>query len=241
MSASRLKRHTIEPVGFMVSPYRQKFGVPRQPGLVRQAVGYVELVPPYDDPAAIEGLAAFSHVWLTFVFHHCLTQGWRRRVRPPRLGGNRSCGVFASRSPFRPNHLGLSAVELLEVETAPAVRLHVRGMDLLDGSPIVDIKPYLPYADALPAAKGGFAAAAPAPSLRVDFAPAAAAAVAGQPELAGLIRSVLALDPRPAYRAGEPARRYGMCLGEAEIAFRVEDGVATVLEIAGRRSPPEPD
>jgi tRNA-Thr(GGU) m(6)t(6)A37 methyltransferase TsaA len=225
------KQFVIDVVGIAHSPFRQKFGIPRQPRLVPEAVGHIELLPPYDDPAMLDGIRGFSHLWLSFVFHHCVDKGWRKRVRPPRLGGNEWRGVFASRSPFRPNHLGLSAVELLGVEEGSPLRLRVGGMDLLDGTPIVDIKPYVPYADAVAQASGGFAATPPDARLEVVFAPVAAEALAGRGELQALIRAVLELDPRPAYRAGEDAGEYGMLLGDVDVRFRIADGVARVTAL----------
>ncbi len=229
----------LEAVAVMHSPYRERFGIPRQPGLVPDVVGEVCLLPPYDDPAMVRGLAEFSHIWLTFVFDQCVGRGWRPQVRPPRLGGNQSVGVWASRSPFRPNFLGLSAVRLLEVVERPNPLLRVAGMDLLDGTPVVDIKPYLPYADRLAEATGGFAPQAPGVCLRVRFSAAAEEdlAAAADPEgLRRLVTAVLALDPRPAYRQGpEPGRLYGMRLDAFEVRWTVDaQGVEVrALEPAG--------
>jgi tRNA-Thr(GGU) m(6)t(6)A37 methyltransferase TsaA len=234
--------YLIEPIARVVSPFRQKFGIPRQAGLVPEARGWIELLPPYDQPAVVDGLEEFSHLWLTFVFHAVRGQGWRARVRPPRLGGNRARGVFATRSPYRPNHLGLSVVELLRVETVGGVRLQVAGLDLLDGTPVVDIRPYLPYADALPAARGGFADQPPQPRLRVTFTPAVQQRLQARADgasLAELLRGVLALDPRPAYHDGrtDGARVYGLRLADLDVRFRVDDGVAEVLELAPGEDP----
>ncbi|MGB5466201.1 MAG: tRNA (N6-threonylcarbamoyladenosine(37)-N6)-methyltransferase TrmO, partial [Sedimenticolaceae bacterium] len=151
----------IEPVARVRSPFQERFGIPRQPGLAPSAIGEVRLLAPFDDAAMLQGLEGFSHVWLTFQFDRCVAQAWRPRVRPPRLGGNREVGVWASRSPFRPNFLGLSAVRLLQVVIQPEPLLRVSGLDLLDGTPVFDIKPYLPYADAIADAEGGFAPGAP--------------------------------------------------------------------------------
>lgn len=229
-------RINIDPVAVVHSPFEEKFGIPRQSGLVPLAMGEVRFRAPYDDPGMLEGLAGFSHVWLTFQFHRCVGEGWRARVRPPRLGGNRTVGVWASRSPYRPNFLGLSVVRLLEVVTSPAPMLRVAGVDLLDGTPVVDIKPYLPYSDALPDARGGFAPGAPDPRLAVRFLPQAekdCAAVARSGELRELITQVLALDPRPAYRQGpEPARRYGMRLAGCEVRWRVTDDGVEVMAVS---------
>ena len=222
----------LEPVAVMRSPFDEKFGIPRQSGLCDRAIGEVVFVPPYDDPAMLDQLDGFSHVWLTFQFSANVDAGWRPRVRPPRLGGNREVGVWASRSPFRPNALGLSVVRLCEVVTAPRPLLRVAGVDLLDGTPILDVKPYLPYSDAIPDALPGYAAGAPQPVLPVRFAaqPAEWFVANGQEALRALLVDVLALDPRPAYRdAVEPDRRYGMRLAGHEIGWRVDaDGVEVV-------------
>ncbi len=220
----------IEPVAVVRSPFEERFGIPRQSGLAPSAVGEVRLLEPYDDPAMLEGLDGFSHIWLTFRFDRCVAQGWRARVRPPRLGGNAEVGVWASRSPFRPNFLGLSVVRLLEVVASPRPLLRVSGLDLLDGTPVFDIKPYLPYADAVHDAHGGFAPAAPEARLAVTFAPLAERQLAAQPDpdwLRSLLVEVLALDPRPAYRQGaEPGRLYGMRLAGLDVRWRVGvDGV----------------
>lgn len=223
MRVTGTESFVIEPVALVRSPFAEKFGIPRQSGLVPLATGSVELLPPYDDASMLDGLAGFSHVWLTFRFHACAGQGWRPRVRPPRLGGNTEVGVWASRSPFRPNGLGLSVVRLLEVVTRPRPLLRVAGIDLLDGTPVVDIKPYLPYSDALVDAEAGFAPAAPDPVLPVRLSAAAERDVATAPDpegLRALLVQVLALDPRPAYRRGaEPDRRYGMRLAGFDVKW----------------------
>ncbi|GHD65831.1 tRNA (N6-threonylcarbamoyladenosine(37)-N6)-methyltransferase TrmO [Jeongeupia chitinilytica] len=220
---------SLSPLGHLATPFPDKFGIPRQPSLAPHATGTLRLLPPYDRPEAVRGLDAFSHVWLTFVFHQTGGQ-WQPTVRPPRLGGNARVGVFASRSPFRPNSLGLSLVELAGVDTTDGVVLHFRGVDLVDGTPIVDIKPYIPYVESLPDAVGGFASSAP-PRLTVNFSTAARQAIERQarhhPELAALITEVLAQDPRPAY-AGDPARVYGVRLYRFDVKFRVADGCAFV-------------
>ena len=147
---------SLQPVGILHSPYKEKFAVPRQPGLVPSARARLELLPPCNDAQTLRGIEQFSHLWLIFQFHECASQGWHPTVRPPRLGGNERVGVFASRSPFRPNGLGLSVVQLLGVhQQGPRLWLELAGIDLVDGTPILDIKPYVPYADSHPQACGG--------------------------------------------------------------------------------------
>lgn len=228
-------RYSFAPIGVIRSCFREKFGIPRQPGLAPLARATLELLPPYEQPATVRGLEAFSHVWLVFVFHGVPVGHWRPTVRPPRLGGNRRLGVFATRSTFRPNPIGLSAVRLEGIHIAQRqVMLHLAGVDLLDGTPILDIKPYLPYADCLPEASGGFAAEAPS-RLAVEFSPMAAAFCAAQPrtELRALITQTLEQDPRPAYHDAEPiSRRYGMRLYDYEICWEMRDRVAYVIAIS---------
>ena len=249
----------LTPIGVMISDYPDKFGVPRQPGLVEAARGVVSLKAPFDDPHAIDGLTAYSHLWLGFLFDRS-PNTWRARVRPPRLGGNKRVGVFATRSTHRPNRLGLSVVRLLDVATSarPTVapwqcagavgrrpaRTHllIGGHDLVSGTPIVDIKPYLPWVDALADARADLAPAAP-PALAVRWETAAEQAVASREDadtLRALIEQVLAQDPRPAYRRGDAMRVYGVALRDVDVRFVVQEtGVACVLEIvAGTFQPP---
>jgi len=194
---------------------------------------------PWDQLAFFEGLEEASHLWVTFLFHQNREQGWRGRVRPPRLGGNRRLGVFATRSPFRPNHLGLSVLRLTGIESqgSRGVKLHVSGVDMVDGTPVLDIKPYLPYADAPAEAHGGFAAEVPEAKLAVVFVPEVERRLAEMTqgaELARLVESLIALDPRPAYAAGsDQGRVYGMQFYGWDIRWRVDDAgrSAQVVEI----------
>ncbi|MFP4263532.1 MAG: tRNA (N6-threonylcarbamoyladenosine(37)-N6)-methyltransferase TrmO [Halomonas sp.] len=225
---------TLSPIGVIESDFPDKFGVPRQPGLAPSARATLRLLPPYDDPLAVRGLEAFSHLWLTFRFH-ASPERWTPLVRPPRLGGNRKVGVFASRSTHRPNRLGLSLVELLAVELGDGVRLSLAGTDLVSGTPVLDIKPYLPWAEARPEARAGFAPEAPR-RLAVRFGPEAEAALAARKDAASLralISEVLAQDPRPAYRRGDAARTYGVRLRDVDVRFRalVDGGGAPLLEV----------
>ncbi|MFC3284611.1 tRNA (N6-threonylcarbamoyladenosine(37)-N6)-methyltransferase TrmO [Litchfieldella rifensis] len=214
----------LDVIGRIESDYPDKFGIPRQPGLARAAQARLVLLPPFDDPLAVRGLEHFSHLWLSFVFHRSPPR-WTPLVRPPRLGGNAKIGVFASRSTHRPNRLGLSLVELTGIDTSRGVRLELRGHDLLDGTPVLDIKPYLPWAESLPEACAGFAPEAP-PQRPVTFSPEADAALAirtDRDSLRELIVQVLAQDPRPAYRNGAEERRYGLRLRDVDVRFRAEE------------------
>jgi len=226
-------RYSFEAIGIVRSPYKEKFGIPRQPDLAPSAHAMLELLPPYDQPDCVRGLEAFSHVWVTFVFHQTAGRGWQPLVRPPRLGGNAKVGVFASRSTHRPNPLGLSLVKLAGIDTRNGVRLRLQGTDLLDGTPVLDIKPYIPFVEALPDAVGGFAEAPP-PRLSVHWSARAQADLAAlaeaPPELAALIEEVLAQDPRPAYQ-NDPQRGYGVRLYDYNVRFRVDGLCAEVLEI----------
>ena len=159
-------------IGVIRSPYKEKFAVPRQPGLVKHGGGELHLLPPYNQADAVRGLEAFSHLWVLFVFHQTMEGGWRPTVRPPRLGGNARMGVFATRSTFRPNPIGMSLVELKGVRChKDQVILQLGSLDLVDGTPVVDIKPYLPFAEALPDASASYAQQAPQAEMTVSFTP----------------------------------------------------------------------
>lgn len=214
----------LTPIGFIHSPFDEKFGIPRQPGLA-SVRARIELVPPFSNPESIRGLEHCSHIWLLFLFSATAGQGWSPTVRPPRLGGNQRLGVFATRSPFRPNPIGLSPVRLLGTEQkGDRLWLEVEGADLLDGTPILDIKPYLPYADSLPEAEFALAERIERLDLPVRFSPEAEQACAlyaarlDQP-LAQQIREILLCDPRPAYRKQDPSREYGISLYGLNIRF----------------------
>jgi len=225
---------TLDPIGTVRSCFGGKFGVPRQPGLCPSAWGTLVFHEPYRSPEAIRGIEGFSHLWLIFGFHETLHRGWKPTVRPPRLGGNQRVGVFASRSTFRPNGLGLSLVRLEGIDrtSAKAPVLMLGGLDLLDGTPVHDIKPYLPYAESIPDAAAGFAREE-IPRLKVETSDAAAAAFASLPERAqALIREALALDPRPAVRAADSGRVFGAILCGRDVRFIVRHGVCRILACA---------
>jgi tRNA (adenine37-N6)-methyltransferase len=220
-----MKTYCFTPIGYVESPFQQKFGIPRQSGLVPSAKGRIRLVAPYDRPEALDGLETTSHLWVQWVFHRIDSRRWHTKVRPPRLGGNRRLGVFATRSGFRPNPIGLSVVRLDGICSLPGeVALLVSGIDLLDGTPVLDLKPYIPFVDALPSAVNRLAPAPPRAVLNVRLSAQAERQVAHLPggdALCALIQETLALDPRPAYRAGEVAGDYGMQLMDYDIRWRM--------------------
>lgn len=226
--------HIITPIALMQSPYQEKFAIPRQPGLVPSALGAVRLLGEFNNPHCIADIEAFSHLWLTFIFHQTVAQGWKPKVRPPRLGGNQKVGVFATRSTFRPNGLGLSVVKLEGVSCHQGQwQLDVSGFDLLDQTPIIDIKPYVAYSDALPHASSGFAPTAPT-LMDVQFSTQAKIDLAQNQQLLQLIHEVLAQDPRPAYRKdAEDMHEYGMKLAGHNVQWRVIDHQAVVTSVSG--------
>ncbi len=222
----------IKPVADYHGPLTTKFGIPRQSGLI-DLPGEIVFRPAFRSPDAVRGLEGFDRIWLIWEFSdNPDAKTFQATVRPPRLGGNAALGVFATRSPFRPNRLGLSCVELVRIDPEGPV-LHVKGADLMDGTPIYDIKPYVPYADAFPEARGGFTDTSAWEPLQVDFSPAALEVLAAQPDpdvLRTRLEQVLAQDPRPRFHH-DPDRLYGMPFGPFDIRFRVCDTVLTVLEI----------
>lgn len=231
------QQYCFNVIGVIRSCYREKFGIPRQPGLVTMQTATLELLPPYNCAEAVKGLEGFSHIWVSFIFHGVEPGKWSAMVRPPRLGGNERVGVFASRSTHRPNPLGLSVVELAGIESNErGVTLRLIGADLLDGTPVVDIKPYIPYVDSIPDALAGFATAAPQQQLAVVFSEEAEqqlAAEAGEyPELRRLISESLAFDPRPAYQAAANKKSAGgVRLYLFDVRFEVDGQLLRVTQI----------
>ena len=214
-------------IGVIRSPYKEKFAVPRQPGLVKNGGGELHLLPPYNQAEAVRGLENFSHLWVLFVFHQTMEGGWRPTVRPPRLGGNARMGVFATRSTFRPNPIGMSLVELKGIHCQKErVVLELGSLDLVDGTPVVDIKPYLPFAEALPEASASYAQQAPQAEVAVSFTPETEVRLLElekrYPRLKVFISEVLAQDPRPAYRKEEdPGKTYAVWLLDFNVRWRV--------------------
>lgn len=228
-------------IGLIHSPYKEKFAVPRQAGLAPSARAELEILPPYDDINAFSGLEAFSHLWLIFIFHKntesIKENNWSPTVRPPRLGGNKRMGVFATRSPSRPNPIGLSLVEFHGIKQREGkLFLQLSNIDLVDGTPIVDIKPYIPYADARPEAVAGFAQEKPETLMTIEFSVQALQILDelnnSYPELRQLISEVLQQDPRPAYKkAKTDSKIYAVHLSDFNISWINEGEITTVLDI----------
>ena len=212
------------------SDFKQKFGIPRQSGLVDELEADIVFEPEFRNPEALRGLEGFSHLWLIWEFSQARRESWSPTVRPPRLGGNQRLGVFATRSPFRPNPIGLSCVRLagVDLHTPDGPVIRVAGADLLDGTPIYDIKPYLPYADCKPNALGGFASAPKEATLTVDIPEELLSRVPEEKRSA--LTGVLAQDPRPSYQ-DDPERVYGMAFAGLEVRFRVEGEILTVCAV----------
>lgn len=223
----------FSPIGVIRSCFDERFGVPRQPGLAPDASAELILLPPYDQPDSLRGLETCSHVWLLFLFHANAVREWSPTVRPPRLGGNRRIGVFASRSPFRPNPIGLSVVELAGlIDRQGEHGLLLRNHDLVDGTPVLDIKPYIPYSDALPQARPPAGFEEPPERLSVRFSEQAELDLSTAPAgLRQLVEQVLAQDPRPAYRGGQEGRLHGVSLAGRNVRWLVRDGVVWVERV----------
>ncbi|TOA28436.1 tRNA (N6-threonylcarbamoyladenosine(37)-N6)-methyltransferase TrmO [Vibrio parahaemolyticus] len=227
--------YSIEPIGIIETPYKEKFAVPRQPRLIPAAKARVKLLGDANSPEAVRGLEQFSHVWLLFLFDQNLEAGWKPTVRPPRLGGNERIGVFASRSTFRPNGIGMSAVEMKGItKKGDQIYIDLGSVDLVDGTPIVDIKPYIPYSDAIPEAIGGYAGEEPEKS-NVTFSSQALAMLAKRSDtqyVQSVIEQVLAQDPRPAYKKNKPdTKEYAVNLFDLNVKFSVNSNLITVTAI----------
>ena len=224
----------FEVIAHIKTCYGEKFGVPRQPGLVDEAWGELVFEPEFRNVDAVRGLEGFSHVWVVFVFHQAVREGkeghdeWKPTVRPPRLGGNERIGVFASRSPFRPNPIGMSCVRLESIDTdhpnGPILKL--RGVDLVDGTPILDIKPYIPYSDSLPDADGGFVTGPPK-ILDVEWQDAVGDTL--DTGTRTLIQKTLAIDPRPAYQRKTTDREYGCLIDGWNVRWFISSGTVMIV------------
>ena len=221
---------TIKVIARMKSDFPTKFGIPRQSGLVNELRSTIIFEPEFRNADALRGIEGYSHLWLIWQFSEAVRTQWTPTVRPPRLGGNTRMGVFATRSPFRPNSLGLSSVQLLGVEETAqyGTVIHVAGADLMDGTPIFDIKPYIPYGDSHPEATGGFTDAADDFLLKVDFPAHLLDKLPANKQNAAI--GVLSHDPRPSYQRS-PDRIYGLSFAGYDIRFRVQDNHLTVLEL----------
>lgn len=227
----------FEAIAQIHTPFSQKFAIPRQPNLVPEAVGEIVFAASFSDPNFLRGIEGFSHLWLVFAFHGTADKGWSPTVQPPRLGGKERVGVFASRSPFRPNPIGLSVVRNLGViSRGSRLVLRVGGVDILDNTPILDIKPYVAYADAIADASSGFAELSPGHERKVVFTDRAQERLVTfekvHPGLELLIRGVLSQDPRPAWRTNkDDDKQYGMMLYDVNIKWRIDDDEITIIDL----------
>ena len=221
---------TVHPIATMRSDFPTKFGIPRQSGLAENLRSTIVFEPQYRNADALRGLEDFSHLWIIWQFSEAVRSEWTPTVRPPRLGGNTRMGVFATRSPFRPNSIGLSCVKLTGLEQTPdnGTVIHVAGADLMDGTPILDIKPYIPYCDAHPEALGGFTANTDDYLLNIEFPPGLLEQLPEDKRAAAV--EVLSHDPRPSYQA-DPERLYGLSFAGFDIRFTVEDKTLYVKEV----------
>ncbi|MET1256570.1 tRNA (N6-threonylcarbamoyladenosine(37)-N6)-methyltransferase TrmO [Aliikangiella maris] len=227
----------FKPIGIIHSPYKQKFAIPRQPRLVKQIEGLLALTDEFSIEGILAGIENYSHLWITFIFHQTLSQGWSAKVRPPRLGGNDKMGVFATRSTFRPNPIGLSAVENLgHYQHEGKYFIRLGGIDLLDQTPIVDIKPYIPYCDAIPDAQAGIAQTQPSSNMPVSWSPQAIAFckqnIHSYPNLQTIVSDILQQDPRPAYKKKNILpQNYSVYLYDLNIHWTIENQQTLVTHI----------
>lgn len=225
--------YTFKTIATIHTDFGSKFGIPRQSGLLKKLPGVIRFEEEFRSRDALRGLEGFSHLWLLWIFSENVRDTWKPTVRPPRLGGNAHLGVFATRSSFRPNPLAMSVVQIerIDLDTPHGPKIHVLGADLLDGTPIVDIKPYLPYADAIPEATGGFTDSIEFTPLQVEIPATLLKRIPADKQ--ELLKEVLASDPRPAYKAKQDDidRIYGFSFAGFEIKFKVNAGIATITDI----------
>lgn len=231
-------QYTVTPIGVVRSCFKEKFGIPRQAGLVSDTDAFVVILPPFDIPESFRGIEGFSHIWILSLLHANLAANWKPTVRPPRLGGNRRMGVFATRSPYRPNSIGLSAVKFNGLTNdSGKIYLHFSGGDLLDGTPVLDIKPYISYADAIDSADGGYAGTIPEKKYEVTFSNQAEAVCrhkekTDSPHFRKVIHDLLSYDPRPAYQHENKGNRlFGMMIFNLDVRWRAIDGIIHVETI----------
>lgn len=225
--------YNFKTIATIHTDFGSKFGIPRQSGLLKKLPGVIRFEEEFRSRDALRGLEGFSHLWLLWIFSENVRDSWKPTVRPPRLGGNAHLGVFATRSSFRPNPLAMSVVKIerIDLDTPHGPEIHVLGADLLDGTPIVDIKPYLPYADAIPEATGGFTDSIEFTPLQVEIPATLLKRIPADKQ--ELLKEVLASDPRPAYKAKQDDidRIYGFSFAGFEIKFKVNAGIATITDI----------
>ena len=228
---------SLTPIGKVNSPYKQKFVIPRQANLANAATGIIELNKEFTDFDCLRGIDQFTHLWIIYFLHETASLGWTPTVQPPRLGGKKKVGVFSSRAAFRPNPIGISAVKYIEhFKKNGSICIKISGMDLLDGTPVLDIKPYIPYADSIPSADGGYASEKPQQGLSVEFSDDAEKKLitleTKRENLRSLIEQVLSLDPRPAWEINTPGQKqYGATLFDINIKFHVHEETVLVKEL----------
>ncbi|MBJ7538494.1 tRNA (N6-threonylcarbamoyladenosine(37)-N6)-methyltransferase TrmO [Marinomonas transparens] len=236
--------YTLSTIGIVHSCYKEKFGIPRQPGLVNAATARIELVSPYNRLDTLDGLNDFSHIWVQFIFHANLSTSWKAKVRPPRLGGKEKMGVFATRSTHRPNPIGLSVIKLGNIyQEGKKIFIDLHGADLLDGTPILDIKPYLPYADIIEEAQGGFAPT-PTETKPVVFSKLAQQQCIEYQELhktdiSTLIKQIVAQDPRPSYLSDQTDREHGIQLWDIDIKWCARNTHLEILRLESKQESKE--